>query len=138
MFGRIDLRDGVQWERRTDIFQHLHLCAYALEVLVVLVFELREYGVAVLSSVTATHHQPLLSSCHRSGFLFFSLQSTSSPISSPIFPAAAISSHARPFRATHVPRIRRRTPKRPIHLPHPTPTSPHAAAARSRVAISAR
>lgn len=51
------VRGGGSWlggldkkRKGTDIFQHLDFCADALEVLVVLVFELGEDGVTVLAS----------------------------------------------------------------------------------------
>ena len=89
---------------RTDIFQHLHLGAYALQVLIVLVFEFGQYGVAVLTSVhhtTPHHHQPLaLTNGPRSSFL--PLDSPSSfPLTHWYTPAPSLSPSCNPVRSIH-------------------------------------
>lgn len=124
-FASIEVRQDLR-EAETDIFQHLHLRAYALQVLVILVFELRKHGVAVLTSV----HQPtislLLYSYHRSCLLRPGIDCFSH-FPSQHAPPPSFSTPS-PLRLTHIPRIRRSTPETPIHLPYPTPIRPRATA----------
>ena len=124
----------------TNILQHLHLGTYTLQVLIILVFEFGEHGVAVLTSVSQIFISLLLT-------LPTPPASMSSPVS-PLPPSTnsilpihllVISSHVEKFLIIpHLPRIRRRTPKPAIDLPHPTPASTHTTTTRPRVAISAR
>lgn len=138
-------------KKRTNILEHLDLGTYALEMLVVLVFELREHGVAVLASVYETPRLQI-------SLLFCILILPTPPYnpisfpphsSSPFFPL----SHPHPIllppfppptkrkRKPHIPRIRRRTPKPPITLlPRPSSrtrspdTTPTTATTRGAVA----
>ena len=62
------MKGGKGGRVETNILQHLHLGAYALEVLVILIFEFGEYGVAVLTSVYQHIISLLLYLCHCSSF----------------------------------------------------------------------
>jgi hypothetical protein len=94
---------------RAYVFEHLNLCAHPFKLDVVLAFQLREYGVGVLS--------PYLP------------QTPPQPLSFHTLPQPP------PKTSSNSPRIWRRRPKPPIHGPTPTPTGP---CARPAIITSAR
>ena len=114
---------------KTHVLQHLHLGAYALQMLVVLVLQLGEHRVAVL---TSAHQTSSASDSTHTTAPIPSLKPITNPTHSSRNPP--ISAPAQ----THLPRIRRRAPKPAIDLPHPAPAGPHTTATRPRIAVPAR
>ena len=150
-------REGGKKGRATNILQHLHLGAYPLEVLVVLVLELREHGVAVLTpafskaSISLMHHRhlpsnispleskpplPFPQSPYPLGKPSHSLP-RSLPHRAPRNPLSPTPHFPFIYTVLYIPRIWRRAPKPAVDQPHPARAGPRVPAARPRVAISA-